>query len=878
MAGFPLLNFKFNIMRKHLISFFLLSVLSFYALSARAQVVNYSVLFTQNSTIQINPVTELSGLTSYTVQFWMNPSVWRSGASVYTTGSGSELFSAFLGAVPGELIFQAGNNTVEVVNADILANVWTHFTFVNKAGDVKVLVNNVEVTLNSSTSSMSIPEMTSDFILGNNGYEGRIDEFRLWNVAIDNEYIMWDNTVNKYHPQWDNLVAYYKFDQNLCENLVDYKFKYHGTFWGGTVRQAVVDNANFIYRKICAYTDFSRYADRGIDYEKYLLANELIVLGVTSDSNGNIAVPYPDNTGTIVNGEYLSEYNGRTGILSLTGNGIGMNVGSGALIPLQTASAGTSEKYSFQTWIYLDSWTEGAFLFKKEASSSQGFSIRLGAESSNSLIVRINGDEYEKTRMLKVGEWTFIGITLYDNNPVSVQETFMFTRNTNSDFATRYPTVKSSFFCIPQGVSETNAIVGENLHAKLDNTVIYHKTFDGTTIQAWMDNPSPVPNADIKVNNAGTFDTYNSWWSYDDKDNLGFDAYSYKNYISIMHTALKNHRGQKTVLSVKGHDNWQNTFADPAKRSKMAKKMAEIAMIYDGIDLDFEWIYDVAGWNNYGALLKEVREEMTKIDPDKNSTLSVSLHNVARGLPKEFHQYVDEFTFQQYGPSKDQFTWSNFTNNSSSILNNFDPSKVILSFATTTSKGYKNGSQVSEVTGIRQPYLMGSDLYTPETPDYMSNSGGVTFYFTGVNQTKQRCQYVKDNNALGIFYWDMGNDLLTSHPYSLAKHASYIINSNVDTLVVDVNATSIAEPQKNRKSNNVKLVPNPAKENVSVILPIGNDVKKIDVFDLTGRSVLLYDYVKNNTIDVSALSTGNYVLRIMSTVGELYSTLLNKTE
>lgn len=865
-------------MRKHLISFFLLSVLSFYALSIKAQVVNYSALFTQNSTIHIQPITELNGLASYTVQFWMNPSVWHSGASVYTTGYDNELFSVVLGTVSGELVFYIGRNTVKITDAAIKVNAWTHFTFINREGNVKVFVNNIETAPEQSSSSMSIPNMASDFILGDNGYEGRIDEFRIWNTVLDNEYFMWDNTINKYHPQWDNLVVYYKFDQDLCENLVDYKFKHHGTFVGGTGRQAVTDNGNFIYRKICAYTDFSRYADRTIDYEKYLLANELIVLGVTSDSDGNIVVPYPDNSGKIMNGEYLSEYQGRTGVLSLKGSGASMNVGSGALIPLQAKTASTSEKYSFQTWVYLESWTEGAFLFKKEASTSQGFSIRLGEESSNSLIVRINGDEYEKTKMLKVGEWTFIGVTLYNNDPsnTEVNRTFMFTRNTSSDFATKFPSVKSSFFCIPQGVAETNAFVGENLNAKLDNTVIYHKTFDGTTIQKWMNSPSPVPDANTKVDNAGTFDTYNSWWSYDSEGNLGFDSYSYKNYISIMHTALKNHRGQKTVLSVKGHDGWQNTFANAAKRTKMAKKIAEIAMIYDGIDLDFEWIYgDVTQWNNYGALLKEIREEMTKLDPNKQNTLSVSLHNVSRGLPKEFHQYVDEFTFQQYGPSKDQFSWTNFTNNSSSILNSFDPSKVILSFATTTSKGYKNETQVNDVTGIRQPFLMGSDSYSPEIPDYMDNNG-VTYYFTGVNQTKERCQYVKDNKALGIFYWDMGNDLLTSHKYSLARHASYVINSNVDTLVVDIHATSIEVPQTIPNSKKALLSPNPAKNDLTVLLPQGKEVKTIKVFDMMGRNVLLFDKERGNVVNVAVLPVGNYIVSVTDFEGEMYSSMLRK--
>ena len=371
-------------MKKILCSLFL-AVVS--VLAVNAQVDNYSLKLTSEGNVTFNVMPELDGISSYTVQFWMNVAEWNEGAVVYSRGDD---FKATLGK-ENELIFIVGTQKLIATSKDLAAGKWAQLTFLANDNAARVLVNGVECGKNSAV--MTIPASLSPFVIGG-GLNGRIDEFRVWKaeLAADYDYFQ-NNTLNKFAPQWDDLVAYYKFDQNLCENVVDYKFKHHGIFSeNGAEREIVTDNSEFKYYIAAAYTDFSRFFDRAIDRDKYLLANDLIVLGISSSSSGHLSLPYPNNAGVLQNAEYLAEFAGRKGVLSLNGEGVGMTVGKNALIP--------TDQYTFQTWIYLEEWTEGAYIFRKETADGQnGFSIRLGKENESKpgtgqIVVRVNGHDY----------------------------------------------------------------------------------------------------------------------------------------------------------------------------------------------------------------------------------------------------------------------------------------------------------------------------------------------------------------------------------------------------------------------------------------------------------------------------------------------------
>ena len=315
--------------------------------SASAQVDNYALKLTPEGSVNVYKFPELNELSSYSIQFWINVDSWQEGALIYDRGGD---FKASLGK-EGTVNFQAGSTVLAATSADLAAGKWAQITMIANGNGAQVLVNNVQA--GSIATAMTIPASEKDMILGG-GMSGRLDEFRVWKADLSNaeydggyQYFIY-NTINKYNPQWGDLVAYYKFDQNLCDNVVDYTFtNHHGSFYTeGADREIVEDNAKFKYYMTSAYTNFERFFDRAIDRDKYLLANDLIVLNIDSYSDGHLSIAFPNDEGELINSEYLPEFEGRSGVLSLDGTGVGMNVGTDAMTP--------DVGWTFQTWLYID--------------------------------------------------------------------------------------------------------------------------------------------------------------------------------------------------------------------------------------------------------------------------------------------------------------------------------------------------------------------------------------------------------------------------------------------------------------------------------------------------------------------------------------------
>lgn len=837
-------------------------------LSTYAQVDNYSLRLDASGSVDVGNINELDGLENYTVQCWINPSTWTPNAAIFSRGSNDSRFELSLGAAAGQVKFTVGNQSVNIVSADLAANTWTQITIMYESGTVKAYINNASV-LNSS-AQLKIPASSNSFYLGNN-FIGRIDEFRIWSTILPTEYVLWRNTINKYHPQWNNLIVYYKFDQNLCPNLVDYKFNHHGTFSStGAVREKVTDNTAFKYRIQSAYTNFSRWADRAIDKEKYLLSNDLLVLGVESNSNGDITMPFPDNQGTLSNANYLESYAGRNGVVSFNGAGAKMDVGTKALLP--------DTKYSLHTWINLDEWTEGAYIFKKESSNTQGFSIRLGDPATNQLIVRLNGQEYKRkipTTVIAnpVGTWWNLGVVAFGLDQ-GASKVFMFTFNgkpyfsVGSDFPATVPTT-----LLPQNVATTSATLGENLKGKLDETVIWNTDLSESSITSYM-NGLPMPGFSKIVEAASVLYKMNSFWNYDKVENPGYDSYSYKNFIAIMRSAYDGYRGYTIRMSVSGHDNWQATISDAAKRVKMAQGIVEAATEFDGIDLDFEWCYDGTCFNNYGLLL----DEIGKIMPTEK-IFTISPHYVSYALAPKYMKNVDYFFFQIYGPSTNVFTWNTYLDAYNRfIAQGYPKDKIVMSYATTTSKATTDmaGNNVTAAApiGVRNGLLDGN--YTPDMNVVMDGTGTYRF-ITGVNQTRQRSEFIHDKDLAGIMYWDMGNDVPTAHPYSIPKASNFALASNVDTVITQVIVKPNAIQRPKSPSNNFKVYPNPAFNSIRLIMGDHEDIDYVNIYSSNGQLMLTKIKLDGSEkIDITTLPFGLYSIRVNTQLGNTFASTFVK--
>lgn len=835
----------------------IISIIAFLcALSTRAQVDNFALKLADNSSVSFGNISEMNGLSSYTIQFWICPSAWNKGAVVYQEENS---FGARLGD-DTELVFFAGKESFSVKSPGLGVNKWAHITLVNDKGELTVLINNqVAKTL---SLAFKIPATNAIFELGGS-FSGRLDEFRIWGTVLSSDYeYMWRNTLNKFHPQWKDLIVYYKFDQDLCPNVVDYTFRHHGAFAGQSGREIVTDNPDFTYSVVAAYTDFGRFTDRAIDKDKYLLANTLIILGINSYSDGTVNVGYPDNQGTVTNGTYMTDYKGRKGILALNGNGAQMEVGTKAL-----RSAST---YCFHTWIYLEEWTEGAFIFKKEASDTKGFSIRLGAEDSKQIIVRLNGKEYIRDKKMEVGKWVHLGIST--NKEKGKGELYLFTFDGVASFPSRgnFPNEEISY--VLPDLSDVPAVVGLNLHAKLDETVVWAGGKSQAQLESIMNNGVIMPGFDIQLDASLLWPT-DSYWAYDKPDNPGYDSYSFKHYINIMRSAYDGHRGFKIKMSVSGHSGWETTFSDAGLRKKLGENIAKLIneTDLDGVDLDFEWTYSDAGWKNYALVVEQIHKNLK---PGK--LLTVTPHNVSYRFPVEYMKYVDYFLFQVYGPNdKNIFTRNGYKAAYDKFLSwGYPKEKIVLSYATTTSAGMdengtviKNGNATAyPPVGIRNLF---DEYYSPEIDRIYQKSPGCYRLFCGYDQTLWRNQFVRDNQLRGIMYWDMGNDVKTSHPYSLVKGAGFILNSNVDTLVTKVSTDPVGNIPIVCSGNSGKLevYPTWAHETVSFVLAEGEVPESVKIFDVAGSCVVCKK-TGETSLYVGNLSEGNYFVRLVTASGK----------
>lgn len=840
----------------------LLCFIALCCIGAQAQVDNYAIRLGQGGSIDCGIMPELNGLDSYTLQFWVYGDTWPQGGTLLQRGDGLKVQTGG----SNRLFISIGGKNVSLNNTLMAPGRWTQITLLGTGTSLQVWLNGNRVKTYSG--AYTIPEdNASPFVIGGGSFEGRIDEIRIWNAELDSQFDYFvHTTLNKWVPQLDNLVAYFKGDQELCPNLVDYKplFKkaetnHHGIFSPtGATLEKVTDNTGLPYLLNGAYTENIRFYDRGIDRDKYLLANDLIILGIDSYSDGHLEYTSPCDHGTVTNAEYLASYQGRSGVLDLHGKGAKLSTTTTAFSP-------GSDGFTFETWIYLEKWTEGAYIFRRETEDGKkGFSISLGSEDNNAVIVRVNGKKYVNINRLKVGKWMHMAVT--PNQGGTTRTTFLFTYNGTASYATESLS-DGSTDCYPEGMDGCIAYIGEGLTAKLDETVLWNRSFTEDVLKEHM-SKIPFPAVGITVNpqliSSGT-----AYYRYNLARDPGYDHFSQDRLRDVMLLAYKNHRGYQVRISVRPHNNWQTTVADANKRKRFASDLARLSEGYDGVELDLEWMDGTQ--TNLGLLADEILAVLPK-----GKTLMISCHAYgAYQFPKAKIKNIDGFTMQQYGPQNTYTKWDNFISSYNSFVNyGFPKDKIYLSYSTTTSRGYdSNGTAQGTVVGLSWGGFLDEKTYTV---DFTSNVdthvyNGYTYYFMGPGQTYRRARHCVENNLKGIFYWDMGNDVKTKHPYSLAKYCSYALNSNVDTLVTEVavnHPTAINPAYADTELDKVRLHVNAAEQLVGMDVPAGLALRELRLFATTGQCVAAGS---GSRLSTRTLPTGVYVLRATLSDGRTVS-------
>ena len=764
------------------------AVLFLVSLCSTAQVTNRALYLERNGRVSMGILPDGTASEGMTLQLWMNPEHWIPGANIVTWG---ENLNIQLGT-PGQLKIKCADEGMTFSDSNLATGNWSHLTLLLEGNCIRLLVNNA----NEQSHTLSTPFTTiaQDPLLLGGGFLGRIDEVRVWNFILPTDYNrFWNNTIDRFNPQWQHLAAYWKFDQTRLEsNIYDYSEHGHnGTFSaGGVTRTAVTDNPNLTYRRNLAYADCSRFFDRGVQHGQYLKSNVISMIGATAQADGSLKYKQPDNEGIITGGSYLAQYNGHTGVLDLAGEGAQMNVGKESLIAYNNSNfVESATAYTFMTWLSLDEWTPGAYLIKKESSSNNGISLRLG-DTPGEFILRCNGTEFTYTTAAELDKWHHIG---FSTNAATLGSEFVFVLD-EATIAPSYTHTAAATTALT-GLRSTDCIIGAGIDGKLDETITWTQKFGASDIIAQGD--TPIEPGIGKAITGAYSRSVDGLWKYDLANDLGRDSYSTPEWFRMIKATFEGYEGAYVTISI---DKWSDEFFTKINnnaqyRETLADAISQVGNepFLDGVDYDFEWNNN---WSGIGTLCQLVRARL-----HEGKIQAVSPHELYYNFPTDKMQYVDYFNFQDYGPAnKNIFTFNNYKNFFTKAKNHGYPvDKIMLSYATTTSGAmYSNGSRPASSHAEYYPTGWRSMPY--ETFEYTQNTydvgEGLTRYFTGMEQVWLRSEYMNNNGCAGIFYWDMGNDTRDCNdPRSLATFASFAINSNVQKIIESID-TAAEAPQE----------------------------------------------------------------------------------
>ena len=88
-----------------------------------------------------------------------------------------------------------------------------------------------------------------------------------------------------------------------------------------------------------------------------------------------------------------------------------------------------------------------------------------------------------------------------------------------------------------------------------------------------------------------------------------------------------------------------------------------------------------------------------------------------------------------------------------------------------------------------------------------------------------------------------------------------ILNPNINETITAIEGENPLSINNNSLEEDLVIYPNPAKDMVTVSSSIPLNNAKYTIYDITGKQILNAS-LKSNTINVSKLSTGIYVLKI----------------
>lgn len=896
----------------------LLSTLFFFLIGIHAQTDNYGLHLTETShSAKCGRIYSLENAGQFTLEAWVNVETWTKGAQILSYGPS---ISIKLGDAK-KIEFTIGEGKASVTNDAFVTGKWNLLTLSfngSQTDRFSVFVNGKAVTSESTTSFPKItPKEAGSFTIGE-GLIGWIDEIRVWKKALLQENIIAKATISAYNDNYPYLAAYYKCDQFTSPGLVDYsREEHHGKLSpSNTIRQKAA-NAALHYLPITGYVEVNSLITKQLDKKHLLMCNDIALLSEVrvNGTTGVVEYGHKEYKGTTNNAEYAENFTAPkspTGtyqtendqLSRVTRNGILNFKGTDAQMSLEALDF-NGGGITFQTWLYVNTWTPGAAIFYKKAANSDEVSLKMG-DADGEFIFTVSA-EYRGTRYTEVypfkttytdgdnptgeklstattGElqyWHFLNFA-FDNSkdiPVSIMfDGFIqgwqnlklvdVDKNNILQNGAKMPIdpitgkLKRQIIALP--AIEGNMLVGKDLDGYMDEIAFW-----GVVRTNGQRQVTDALNSGLGVGEGGMYYTIQSLKAYYrilGAETVGDNAITFKVLNDILLSHLKGYRGCKVRLSITATgQGWQKMIADPTVRVAAAKNLA--AALKDnpakyefaGLDFDFEWLAGQNEVHNYALFIKEMRKEM-----GADKILSIAINGTMPWtyvFTDETSALVDFYTAEDYGPFADKFTYESFLNSQKNYADNLPLNKVQPSIGI-----YAVGDLKGQL--MSPPYNTFASLIPDADMDRMYKPGTIDpklyYNFCGVNQSRKRAQYALDNDYAGFMFYHMSCDMLPTDPKSLTRAVAQVFPTNHESIVEVPNEVGVSSIAKVNGEPLDQYLKNASRDKANIVitgawsaaqiaelkpaLGAPNTLKTVDMSDfslVTSETPILFDLFAN---------------------------------
>lgn len=681
------------------------------------------------------PADAWTGTGEMTCELWVRPEEDASSGAILSLGA------ATLSLNGGRLHLDSGNTetpaSVEASGQPFAAGTWHHVAVSLGAENVSLYVDGTLAgTAPAAPYLVSMKSSWAGLVLAAQ-FKGARDELRFWNAELggDADDFFLTGPLPMAHPKYDRLVGLWRLDGDFRDaKWTEFAEKTGSSFTrpyqavtpDGAEFSIITDNDVFRYMLVTGYVRESHIMWNWPNRSHMVGNSDLIYIGAAKPlANGDINFSYPDNDVTESKGVHLIAKEGtRTNILEFTGENAFMNVGNGLV------TGNNADAFTIEVNMALTAGEQNVTLFENDSVSMT--------------LIWVEDHYRAHLQAGSTAAWEA------DLPSVALNEYFWLAFIRNAEKGTGIFYVNGSPLETTSASAGAmdgtpNAVVGRNLQGKIDEMRVWHLARSierlGTPIQ-------PNWNDRLIVARWGNSDIF------------GRDTASWAEHVRILRKLTEGVSGMRIRFSIAGSTGWQALLPNAAARQRFADNIAEVISKYslDGVDLDFEWIYEnTTQWNQFGQIAQAIRTA----SPDM--FFSISLHTVSYKFPAAYMQYVDYFTFQNYGPDINVNSYSSMVSACGNFRKwGFPDHKIMLS---APFQGTPGGSGAGTyIKGMRDIAVNCPEANDPSLDQavYTYADTTKTLHYNGVNTIKKKAKYISDQKLAGFMYWDLGLDVADS--------------------------------------------------------------------------------------------------------------------